>query len=79
MAKKMKSTAKCKCLEAADKELREHYGATFKRSLTMNFDTMQAGIAGPFLAIEWVANTRSNRKLPTVECAYCPFCGKKKP
>lgn len=74
-AKKAKG---CDCLKQADAQLRELHGATFKTCLTMDFNTMQAGIAGPFLAIEWVTVTRGARKLPTVTCAFCPFCGKKK-
>jgi hypothetical protein len=74
-----KPKAGCGCLKTIDERLRADYGATFKKGLTMNFDTMQAGIAGPFLAIEWITTVRTNRKLPTIECAFCPFCGKKKP
>ena len=77
-ATKRKKKTGCKCIEAADKQLREEFGATFKRALTMDFSTMTPGLAGPFLAIEFVTSTRSNRKLPTVECAFCPFCGKAK-
>jgi hypothetical protein len=75
-----KKAAGCKCIDEADKQLREKVGATFKQCLTMDFDTMSPGFAGPFLAIEWAGGAKRNGKsLPTVTCAYCPFCGKKKP
>lgn len=79
MAKKATKKTGCKCIDAADKQLREKVGATFKRCLTMDFNTMTPGLAGPFLAIEWVAKPKRGKSLPTVDCAFCPFCGKAQP
>lgn len=39
----------------------------------------KADIAGPLIAVKWKTKKRTSKRLPIIVCAYCPFCGKKKP
>ncbi len=68
----------CDCLAQANEQLRKTHGAKFKRELRINFETGEATLDGPFLVIESATETKRKR-LPLAMCAYCPFCGKKKP
>ena len=78
MAKK--KPERCKCIDEADKQCREKYGATFKRSLFIDFKTGKSGLSGPQLALEWLnGKPKGSKALPTCECAFCPFCGKEQP
>lgn len=70
---------RCNCVEQVQKQAKEQ-GFQLVRKLTFDFDKRQAGLSGPLLLVERTEDAKRGRKpLPTVECAYCPFCGKKIP
>ena len=67
----------CKCLSAAQDGLAEH-GCQFSTGLAVNFTAGRGEIVGPILQVEWIDKPQRGKRLPSVLCAYCPFCGKKK-
>lgn len=67
----------CGCLDAAQKEAEPH-GFAFDTAIQMDFDAGRGRVAGPFLAVHRIDGAKRKR-LPTVTCAYCPFCGKRNP
>lgn len=77
--KKNKSKPKaCDCFQKVNKEL-ESQGIALDSALQMNFEAGTGTVAGPFLAVHWRDSPKRNgKRLPTLTCAYCPFCGKKK-
>lgn len=69
---------KCKCLAACQKKAREQ-GFQFVSKPCIDFKAGKVGMAGPFLMVEKCDGFPKRKPLPTVCCAFCPFCGKKQP
>jgi hypothetical protein len=78
MAKSKGKRKACDCLKRVNDAMDEKGGYRLSTALRMNFQTGQASIDGPFLMVHWSGGPKRGKKLPTVACAYCPFCGKKK-
>ncbi len=83
MAKKKKvATSKpCICLEAVQKKLsfqtEKHCGARIVTAFIMNFKSNTLRESPPALLLEKINPKASRKPLPTVVCAFCPFCGKR--
>ena len=74
-----KKGKRCKCAESVNDQLKEKTVAVLVRRLQMDFDKGEASLAGPFLQVEWHSKPKGHKSLPTLLCAYCPFCGKPQP
>jgi len=77
MAKKKAKPSKCSCLDQLQKELAK-IGVAADTALQMNFKTGRGSVAGPFIAVHWIEKPKRGKRLPTLVCAHCPCCGKKK-
>ena len=74
MAKKAKLPV-CKCVETVNDKLRD-IGFSLRRHMQINFTTKMAGLSPPCVEV-FRHDTKKRGKIPTVLCAFCPFCGKK--
>lgn len=69
----------CDCLDKFNAQLREQKGCELETAYAVNIHTGDIVIDGPFLKVRRAATAAGSRKkLPTIYCAYCPMCGKKK-
>jgi hypothetical protein len=77
MAKRKAQPTECDCAKQVDDELNKR-GIALDKALSMDFTTGKASVAMPFIAVHWKDKPKRGKRLPTVTCAFCPFCGKKK-
>ena len=77
-AKKCSATKECKCREQVNKQLSEKFGAGLTCKTVVNFKTGKMRPSPPLLMVD-NDDPKSRKPLPTIMCAYCPFCGKKYP
>lgn len=78
-ARKKKALAKklpCKCVKQINEQL-DPQGLELDSRIVMNFAEGTGGSESPLIALAW-QNDKKRKKVPTMFCAYCPFCGQKK-
>lgn len=76
-AKKKPAAKRCRCAQLVNRRL-ERNNARLYQPMHIDFDKGKAGLLGPALLLEKIDSTK-RKELPTVACAYCPFCGKRYP
>jgi len=74
MAKK--SPVPCKCVDLVNERLKED-GCVLLQHMQIDFSSGKASMSGPCVSVERKVRTRTSKKIPTVLCTFCPFCGKK--
>jgi hypothetical protein len=74
---KSKPDKPCKCIEQVNKQL-EQSNARISQGLQINFKTGASGLSSPFVVVEKV-DGKIRKRLPSVVCSFCPFCGSKYP
>lgn len=72
MPKKKKS---CLCLEQVNKKLKDS-NCKVAQGLQVNFKTGAASMSPPFIVTEKI-DRKIRKRMPSVICSFCPFCGKK--
>ena len=69
----MSKTKKCKCVEAVNAQLKDS-GVKLVQHMQFNFQTGKGSMSGPCIEVCKIEKA-SRKKLLTVMCSYCPFCG----
>jgi len=72
-----KSVAGCKCIDDVQSQLKD-MGATLVRHFQMDFKAGKSTMSPPSLEVRKLEGAKGKR-LPTIICDHCPFCGKKYP
>jgi len=72
----MAKPERCNCMAVVDRELADR-GVQIKSGFTIDFDTGEAALVGPYVTVEKLPDAKRMLKLPLVICSYCPFCGEK--
>lgn len=67
--------SQCECLDQVQAKL-EEMGFRLTRSMMVNFDANRASMSPPHLMVERLSG-KSRKRIPTILCTHCPFCGKK--
>lgn len=70
-------TKECKCIKQVNDELRLS-NAQVAQGLRIDFANGRASMAPPQVVLEKI-DAKSRKKLPTMLCSFCPFCGSKYP
>lgn len=79
MAKKSTKEMKgCECNKSVNEELAAS-GISLAGSFSINFKSGSSSYISPLIEVKWKDKPRRGKRLPIITCAYCPFCGKKKP
>lgn len=73
-----KTTVKpCKCLDQVNSQLKDS-NAMISQGFQINFKTGRSSMSPPMLATEKI-DSKIRKRLPSVICSFCPFCGAKYP
>lgn len=67
----------CNCIESVNEQLDQLRGAVVHRELLMNFKTGKSRMSPPLLVVRKSDSKNKSKRLPTVFCTFCPFCGRK--
>lgn len=66
---------KCTCVDQVNAQLKSS-GVKLVQHMEFNLKTGKAAMSGPCLEVCKI-DKASRKKLPTVMCSCCPFCGRK--
>ena len=70
-----KKATKCNCVNEVNEKLKDiGSGAKLVQHMEFDFKAGKASMSGPCIEVCKI-NKASRKKLPTVMCSYCPFCG----
>ena len=74
-----KESKRCDCVSQLNKQL-EPQGLELDDRLLMSFgkDSADGKLESPLIMLRWIGKKPRGKSLPTMFCAYCPFCGKKR-
>ncbi len=67
----------CKCVDQVNEQLAAS-NVKIGQGLQINFKTGQSSMSPPQIVLEKI-NAKVRKRMPTVLCSFCPFCGKKFP
>lgn len=69
----------CDCVRQVNEQL-DPKGLELDDRLVMSFqeDAANGKLEAPLLSLRWKGKKRSGQSLPSLFCAYCPFCGEKR-
>lgn len=76
-SKAEKPTGSCNCIDQVNAQLRGS-NAKLSQGLQIDFKTGKSSMSPPMLVAEKI-DSKIKKRLPSLLCSFCPFCGSKYP